>query len=414
MEDEARFRWNRFIGEPENEPYFEEYPWASKDPTALFHAIGEDLGSSQRETRERGFWALVLAMPELADILHERESRQPRWRERLGKDQRMVNEALWKANDVVTYLQGVLVYDAKFKIGGRHGKDPRPYTRKAIGRWRGDALERKAREVSLDEPIDSSEDGETSLADLVSDPNILVEEEAIDTLSLEDICVEAKAWGFMESEVPVFKSVYVDDKPLAEVSELFEIPSVPALRQILSRKRRQAVTRRDELLSLALFHFACSKHGRVPELFRQTRWFEHSSALFRSGPWTVFPVGGGWITNHVKIDSWAAAPFGPGTIIRPLTSGVGGIPGEIYQIAMPQDITEPVLAGFCIQAENGPRRVVLLRRRSTELPTLDKLVNELPSNYLTWLLTAPFDLHHLRPVLARQIRANQPTIDDYL
>ena len=77
MEGEASSRWKRFIGDPENDPYFQRYPWAAKDLDGLFDAIGDDLGSPKREIREVGFWALIAAMPEVLDILHERESRRP-------------------------------------------------------------------------------------------------------------------------------------------------------------------------------------------------------------------------------------------------------------------------------------------------------------------------------------------------
>jgi hypothetical protein len=71
-----------------------------------------------RAQREQAFWILVAGMPELADILHERETRQPGWRSGGGKGQQVIERGM----DIINSLYIELVRDHKFKTN--KGKDP--------------------------------------------------------------------------------------------------------------------------------------------------------------------------------------------------------------------------------------------------------------------------------------------------
>jgi hypothetical protein len=86
MAGEVLLRWEAFITAPENAHLLKRYAKSAKEPAPLFESIGEDLGSSKQEIREQAYWALIAAMPELTLILHERETRQPGWRDLEGKD----------------------------------------------------------------------------------------------------------------------------------------------------------------------------------------------------------------------------------------------------------------------------------------------------------------------------------------
>jgi hypothetical protein len=79
----------------------EKVPNCAKEPKALFDRIGEDLDSSIFQIRETAFWVLVFLTPELTSILHEKETRELGWREGRGKDQKMVNEGIDRAKDII-------------------------------------------------------------------------------------------------------------------------------------------------------------------------------------------------------------------------------------------------------------------------------------------------------------------------
>src|SRR5438105_5044673 len=85
--DPARVRWQRYINAPARQPLIAPYRRAAQEPDQFFDALGDDLGHPDEAIRRRAFWALVDATPELLDILHERESRQPGWSHAPGAEQ---------------------------------------------------------------------------------------------------------------------------------------------------------------------------------------------------------------------------------------------------------------------------------------------------------------------------------------
>jgi hypothetical protein len=146
MSDEARSMWERFITAPKNAALLKRYAKSAKEPAPLFESIGEDLASSNEEVRKTAFWALVMAMPELTNILHERETRLPGWRDGRGKDQQMVN----RGSDILSYLHRVLVKEHRFKVRDGNKKDPRPFLKETVDNWKKDRDRKIDREVSLD------------------------------------------------------------------------------------------------------------------------------------------------------------------------------------------------------------------------------------------------------------------------
>src|SRR5918999_4580904 len=102
--DEVQSSWHLFIKGVEADPalqsFFQRHRGVGEEPRTLFEAVGEDLASSREEIREQAFWILVAGVPELADILHERESRLPEWRGGAGKGQQVIDRGM----DIVTSL----------------------------------------------------------------------------------------------------------------------------------------------------------------------------------------------------------------------------------------------------------------------------------------------------------------------
>ena len=240
MADEARFMWEAFITAPENAHLLKRYSKSAKEPAPLFDSIGEDLGSSNQEVRNQAFWALVAAMPELTTILHERETREPGWRDRKGKDQHMVNRGM----DIVSYLHRKLAVEHRFKIRGEHGKDPRSFINKIIGNWKKDGARKRRREQPLDDEY----------ALVIPDPAGSVEDIALKNRLYEERKREIRDWGLSRSddEFAILETVYVDHAPLAEVAESNGITSEVNLRKKFSRFRQYAVAERDALLTFIL------------------------------------------------------------------------------------------------------------------------------------------------------------------
>jgi hypothetical protein len=172
MADEARSMWQEFISAPENAVLLKRYTKSAAEPEPLFDAIGADLGSTNEEIRRQAWWAFCTTMPELTNILHERESRQPGFREVSNADQRMVDRGL----DILTHLYNVFVRDYRFSVD--QGKDPRPYLNTIIGNWSKDAERSKdQKNVSLD--------ANTSDFPLHSDSSTLFEDDVINQVVMQ-------------------------------------------------------------------------------------------------------------------------------------------------------------------------------------------------------------------------------------
>lgn len=305
MSDEARSMWEAFITAPANAALLKRYAKSAKEPAPLFDSIGEDLSSSNEEVRKTAFWALIAAMPELTNILHERETRQPGWRDVKGKDQQMVN----RGSDILSYLHRVLVKKHRFKIGDGYGKDPRPLLKKAIKNWESDEDKKRDREVPLDY--------EAALE--ISDPASSVEDRVLEEIAFVERLRELRKWGFFRSddELALFCTVHVDDRPFDEVRERFGNPSATALRKQLSRTNKNIVATRDEVFSIFLMGREFVRCGKFPQSTRDPERFEEWAMRVKR---SVQP--GVWL-NGVSADGKNVVA------VRALTRDLHGAPAHI-------------------------------------------------------------------------------------
>jgi hypothetical protein len=248
--DEVQLRWHQFINGVEVDPslktFFQRHPGAGKEPRTLFEAVGEDLASSREDRREQAFWILVAGMPELADILHERETRQTGSRNGSDPSTKMMNAGM----DIVSYLHGKLVKEHRFTTN--QGKDPRPYVRRTARNWNIDAARKDSRVVlSLDEP--RSDEGTTlgsSLAASLTNPTS-VEDVVVNDLYNEHVLQQVRTWNFLnEKEIPLFVETYAATHPFNWIAEQFDTPAREAARkrQRISRARKKASERLDAAL----------------------------------------------------------------------------------------------------------------------------------------------------------------------
>ena len=241
-EDEVQSRWDQFINGAEGDPalrsFFQRHRGVGEEPRTLFEAVGEDLASSREEIREKAFWILVAGMPELTDILHERESRQPGWRGGAGKGQQVIDRGM----DIVTYLYGKLVKEHRFTT--KKGKDPRPYVMKTIKNRQKDVRDKEKRIVSLDQPLVEGVDGSSLgsyLASSLADP-ISVEDEVVNDLYNEHVLQQVRTWNFLnDKEIPLFEETYAANHPFNCVAEKSDTPAREAARkrQRISRARKK-------------------------------------------------------------------------------------------------------------------------------------------------------------------------------
>lgn len=376
MSTEAKSMWELFIIAPENAALLKRYAKSAKEPAPLFESIGEDLGSTNEEVRATAFWALVAAMPQLTNILHERETRQPKWRDVEQKDQQMVNRGL----DILSYLHRVLVKEHHFKIRGRYRNDPRPYVNRAIRNWNIDEdRQRTNRDGTLREmPLDY----EASLE--IPDPAGSVEDVVLENRALEGLEKELIAWGFLrsENEFDLYRTVYVDESPFHEVRKRLGISSEPALRQRISRARKNIVADRDAIFSALLICWKdFPRMGKLPRfhaiLETSEWWVERAKRSLEPGAWANGKVPDG--ENEVAL--------------RPLTRSLTYAPGHIYLVAVHKHCEEPPMNGVC--------------RRSTQLHrTALRLYNLPTASYGTYPLYPlgfgpDYDLDHPRPYVAK-------------
>jgi DNA-directed RNA polymerase specialized sigma24 family protein len=313
MADEARSMWEAFITDPENAHLFQRYAKSAKEPAPLFDSIGEDLGSSKQEVREQAYWALVAAMPELTDILHERQTRRPGWRDIKGKDQQMVNQGM----DILSHLHRKFVVERYFKIHGRYGKDPRPYVKKAIHNREID----EQRKTERERPSDDEWELETP------SPTPSIEDRVLENNAFETRKRELLAWGFLsQDELNLLETVCVDASPLDEIREELGIRSQDALRQSLSRARKNIVAERDALFTyLLVTGREFPERGKVPQGFddleKHREWVERAKRSVQPGVWL----------DGVAADGKNAMA------VRPLTRGFRSARAHIYLIAIHKD-----------------------------------------------------------------------------
>jgi hypothetical protein len=317
MAGEARSMWEAFITAPENAHLLKRYAKSAKEPAPLFEHIGEDLGSSNQEIREIAFWALVYAMPKLTSILHERETRQPGWRDVEGKDQKMINRGV----DIVSYLHRKLVVENRFKIRGGRGKDPRPLMNKIARNWQEDEQRKRRREA----PLDDEDDLE------IPDSAPSLEDSLLEKIAYEERKRELRNWGFYsnEDELALLETVYVDEIPFAEVAKSRGVTSeeallklTAALRQQASRSRKQAVAERDKQFTTLLI-----LNPEFPLFGTYPTYLDYWSCIKRAEK-SIQPRA--WLNGVVADGKNALA-------VRSLTTGFRGAPAHLYLIALHRD-----------------------------------------------------------------------------
>jgi hypothetical protein len=248
MAGEILARWERFV----TDPIFKRYGRSAKELRALFESIGEDLASSSEEIRKIAFWALVYAMPKLASILHERETRQPGWRDIEGTDQRAVNQG----SDILSDLHREFVVEQRFKIRGENDKDPRAYVNSAIRNREIDEQRKREREVLLDYDATLT----------IPDPARSLEDTIIENEAYEDWKREFRRFLKSDDESDMLITALVDDTRISEVLESIGIPYGPAERKRFSRARNQAVELRDQMFGILLiFASDLRLRGKLPQ-----------------------------------------------------------------------------------------------------------------------------------------------------
>jgi hypothetical protein len=314
MSDEARSMWQRFIAAPKNAALLKRYAKSAHEPAPLFDSIGEDLASSNEEVRTTAFWALITAMPELTNILHETKTRHPGWREMEGKDQQVVNQGM----DIVSKLHRALVKKHSFTID--KGKDPRPYVNKAMKNMERDKERKRTnRDGTL---IEVPLDYEALLE--IPDPASSVEDSVLENIMYEKRKRELRAWGLWsnDDEQELYEAVYVHARPYVDIRERFGNPSEDAVRQRISRTNKNVVAVRDAFFSFCLMgRWGFSTRGTFPRFPSYPEssefWAERAKLSVQPGVWLNGKAADG--TNAVAV--------------RALTTGLRHAPAHIYLLA---------------------------------------------------------------------------------
>jgi DNA-directed RNA polymerase specialized sigma24 family protein len=247
---EVQSRWHQFIKGVEVDPalqsFFQRHRGVGEEPRTLFEAVGENLANSREEIRAQAFWILMKGMPELADILHERESRHPGWRSGTGEGQQVVDSGM----DIVSFLYRNLVKEHQFETD--QGKDPRPYVRMTARNWKIDAYRKESRLVSLDKPL--NKEGATlgsTLATTLPDPTS-VEDEVVNELYYEHGLQQLRTWNFLQDEeLEWFAETYVAKNPFDSIAAQFDTPAREAarIRRRRSRARQKALERLESIIA---------------------------------------------------------------------------------------------------------------------------------------------------------------------
>lgn len=396
MSGEIKSWWQARIAELERDRFFKKrYADCAKEPKALYDRIGEDLDSSNESIRNAACWVLLHLTPELINLLHEKETRNPGWKDKEGKDQKMVNEGLDGSKCILKHLHTKFVKEHRFKVlDGK--KDPRPFLKKIIKNWEGDEKRKREREVPLDY--------EAALE--IPDPAGSPEDYIINTKTRDDLWIEYKSYFKDRDGFNLFYTFNVDDSPLEEIRERWDIPSDADIRQRKSRINKAMVARRDASFTLLLNSLHFQEYGTLP----RSRWDpEMSEWQAERVKRSVWPRG--WLNGVVANGESAVA-------ICPLTSPLQKTPGHIYLVATKKDqhktIVEdnPLGLGIC----NGSRytldshaeyvgKMINLKRGyyliriydspypgyrpgyPTEVPGINDALNEVSVDYYVWLIS---------------------------
>ncbi len=327
---DAMKAWNEFISAPESEELLAPYRKAAQEPASLFNALGEDLGSSSRDKRARAFWVLVHAMPEFGTILHERQSRDPRWRTDEHIDQYLFN----RGADVVSHLHHKLVNQGVFDAS--KGKDPRPYLHKALNNWKQDALREEKREITTDATL--LESGPMSLA-AHGMVNSSAETEAIDALAFEQTCREILSWGWVSpNEMSMFQTILGDEGGLITAAEALDIPATSdssreraRVRKRFQRARDKATRQRDAAVLGLIYH--------IPRMHIASWESYKAEVIDEYRPQNVIKAIGweSWLGDSICTPSYNPPLISLrslGFSVTPLTTAYGGKPGHLYLILL--------------------------------------------------------------------------------
>lgn len=412
MSGEIKSWWQARIANLEKDRFFNKrYASCAKESKALFDRIGEDLDSSNESIRNGAYWAVVHLTPELINILHEKEIRNPGWQDIEGKDQKIVNEGIDGSKCILKHLHTKLVKEHDFKVRDGNKKDPRPYLKKAMDNWKEDAKRKRRREVPLDY--------EAALK--IPDPAGFPE---IKTEIYDDLWREYKIFFRDRDAFDVFIAHQVDERPLEEIRERWGIPSDKALRQRKSRINKNMVAVRDTIFSVCLMgRWGFSTRGKFPRFPSYPEWSEWWAERAKR---SVQP--GAWLDGKVADGKNAVA-------IRALTTGLRHAPAHIYLLAThkykdyrcklyydTRPDTQPLskqlsefaefvsydvitLDDYYLQyvdklinlTSRGlqPNRYMyrLLDAYPTELPGINEAIAEVRDNYNIWLITNSLRIH---------------------
>jgi DNA-directed RNA polymerase specialized sigma24 family protein len=396
MAGEVLSKWERFV----TNPVFKRYGKYPKEPRALFELIGEDLASSSQEVREQAYWALVVAMPRLTSTLHEWESRQPGWRDIEGKDQQTVNRSM----DILSHLHQEFVVKHHFKIGGRYGKDPRPFVNEEIKNKKIDEWRKRKREVLLDYDATLK----------IPDPGPSLEDTVIENESYEDWKREFRRFSKGGDELDLLITAHVDDTPLAEILESNGIAYGPTQRKQFSRARQQAVELRDAWFAILLIYSrALRLEGKLPQ--SSTYEYGKNSHEFLKTLELYVELAKVSIQPGLYLNRVGTTEGQPFLVARPLTRGLRDAPGKLYLVALHKDYEyimewlddwdwpegsyipscsygyhRQIINKF-IYPDKDPFKIMFtfcpLLSYPTELPRLNKALAEVPDVYGAWLFS---------------------------
>jgi hypothetical protein len=416
MSGEVRSRWQALIAQFERDRFFQKrYANCAKEPKALFNRIGEDLDSSNESIRNGAYWAVVHLTPELINILHEKEIRNPGWQDMEGKDQKIVNEGIDGSKCILKHLHTKLVKEHDLKVRDGNKKDPRPYLKKAIDNWKIDEYRSSITKDGAPREVLLGYEAALEIPDDDGSPEDYIIE--TETYNYDSLWEEYKFYFRGRDAFDVFMAHHVDNRPLEEIRERWGISSDKALRRKKSRISKEMVARRDKVFTCLLFGLwdESVMEGKFP---RSTRDPERSGGLAERAKRSIH--AGRWV-NGVAAD-------GNSTVaVRSLTTGLRDAPAHIYLVAIKKDQEMTVMAmkleikgGRCLWVPSGisnvslnkyfryvkkvinptgdPRRngyISSLLEAGTQfpglnVPGLNDALDEVPNDYYAWLISNSF------------------------
>lgn len=373
MSGEVRTRWETLIAPLEKDGSLKRYANYAKEPKALFDRIGEDLDSSNEAIRNKAYWILVCLTPELINVIHERETRNPGWQDIEGKDQKLVNDGIGGSKCILKHLHTKIVKEHDFKVRNGNKKDPRPYLDKAIENWKKDGKRKRKNRDGIPREVPLDYKAALEIPDPAGFPEIAIE-------TYDDLWKEYKIFFRDRDAFDVFIAHHVDERPLEEIRERWGIPSEEAVRQRKSRINKEMVARRDTLFTLLLFTSVD---------------IDTWGPNFRSRLYNNAAISEQWL-NRVKLSvqprGWlnGKMPDGKNPIaIQTLTTGLHDAPAYIYLAATKESHFKEAQEVIDLTIE--PRRcsyfITLDKQDSAEFHGLIAALEEVPRDYYPWLIS---------------------------